>query len=68
MTPEALDQIITDFNATAVLCRMAALAMAAGKPSSAYDFARAARNLLSALIAEVPPSMPPVDNSPPLGG
>jgi len=68
MTPEALAHLATDFSAAAVLCQQARRALEAGKTSSAYDLARTARNLLSSVIAELPPAAPPVDNSAPVGG
>jgi hypothetical protein len=68
MTPEALADTLADLGAAAVLCQHARAALEASNPQSAYDFARTARTVLSWAFESLAKSLPPVDNSPPIGG
>lgn len=69
MTPDALDQLITDFNAAAVLCQHARADLEASNPQSAYDFARTARTVLcwaiQALADDPPKEAPQAAPAPP---
>ena len=68
MNPDALADTLADLGAASVLCQRARAALEGGDQKTAYDFARTARTVLSWAIESLAESLPPVDNSPPLGG
>jgi len=68
MTPDELDQLLTDLAAAAVLIKQARRALEAGNTPYALDFSRCAANLMQSVAQSLVYHPPSVDNSPPIGG